>query len=45
MSSINENNCYFEGERVNSEQMFCLARTCMICRGGKWEETHKVFVL
>jgi hypothetical protein len=46
MSGIYENNCYFfEGERINWEQMFCLAQACMICRGGRWKKTHRLFVL
>jgi hypothetical protein len=45
MSGMDENNCYFEGKRINSEQMLCLAQVCIVCKDGKWRETHKIFVL
>lgn len=45
MSNVNDNNCYFEGEKVTSEEMVCIATTCLICKGGEWKETNRVFVL
>lgn len=45
MSAVNDNNCYFGGKRVPSEEVVCLSQACMICKEGKWEETRKIFVL
>ncbi len=45
MSAVEDKNCYFEGKRISSEEMVCLSRACMLCKDGKWEETHKIWVL
>jgi hypothetical protein len=45
MSTMEGENCYFGGRKVVSEEMICLSRACMICKDGKWQETHKIWVL
>ncbi len=45
MSALDDNNCYFGGKRIIPEEMICLSSTCMVCKGGKWEETHSIWVL
>jgi hypothetical protein len=45
MSSINEHNCFSDSEKLNWDQTICIAQGCMACRSGKWEETHRIFVL
>lgn len=45
MSTTENGRCYLGFRIVLPDEMVCLPDTCMICKDGKWEETHRIWIL